>query len=300
MAGTLLQFLPVAQTYDEDVETGDTEYIRFLARHTPTRADGRWLADRRDAPPQRVELLTESGTTSRGPGDEWVFQISSEMFYRELHPDPDWFNVSSSRSVQDFGRDESVHVNSALVPPGTAHALLRALQTAPDWQAYRIPDTNDYEYSSAIAGFELTGWIEPHGYSEGLDAKDPNGVGVSYPPERPSTTMPGLDDLTPDNDMRLWRDQDGRVTFISRVWDESDGGTNSQASSGYELLTERASLGARLRRLDRWLIVEVGIRRHVSPSRTYDTPRGDDERLGYLQPSTKYFLTDFAGEVHDL
>ena len=66
VAGSLLQLLPVAQTYDEDEETGETEYSRFLTHHVPTRTDGRWLSDRADAVPPRAAVPLQSGAVA-GP-----------------------------------------------------------------------------------------------------------------------------------------------------------------------------------------------------------------------------------------
>ncbi|SDR72234.1 hypothetical protein SAMN04488543_0205 [Friedmanniella luteola] len=304
VAGSLLQLLPVAQTYDEDLESGETAYSRFLARHTPTRSDGRWLADRRDAPPTYAMIRSGSGMASRAQSEdsEWVSHIDVQSFQRELLAEPGRLAVSAYRSTRDYDRSETVRVMSALVTPGTAPALLRALQTSPDKRAYRIPDATDRDYSSAVHGFELTGWLEPQNYSEGLDSKDPFASGVNFPPERPYTGMAGLDDLVPDADMRLWTDARNRIAFVSRVWDESQGGTSPQSVQGFELLADEMTLGARLESLRRWLIIEVEIQRNVSSSssRSYGMPSNDEERLEHLDPYTKYFLIDFDGALHEL
>lgn len=302
VAGSLLQLLPVGQTYDEDEETGESEYSRFLSHHVPTRADGRWLSDRADAVPLQAEDPGRSGAVGGVRADEttWPFEINATIFRDELQPEPDLLSVSAYRSVQHYSRNETVHVSSALVAPISARSLLRAMQTAPDTRAFRLPDASDREFTSEVVGFELTGWIEEHGYAEGLDCKDPLASGMHYPPQRPSTALPALAQLSPDADMRIWRDGE-QIVFISRVWDDSDAGTSSHGSSGHQLLVDRSSLSALLRRLDRWLIVEVQIRRYVDSSeyRASGVGRNDDERLPYLEPYTKYFLVDLAGDIHD-
>ena len=224
VAGSLLQLLPVSQTYDEDEETGETEYSRFLSHHLPTRDDGRWLSDRADAVPSWAEVPRQSSAVTGSRTDEttWPFEINVTMLRDELHPEPDRLTVSAYRSVQDYSRTETVHVNSALVAPSSARSLLRAMQTAPDFRAFRLPDASDREFTSSVAGFELTGWIEEHGYAEGLDSKDPLASGMHYPPQRPSRAVAIAAGLRPDSDMRIWRSEDGHVVFASKVWDESD------------------------------------------------------------------------------
>ena len=303
VAGSLLQLLPVGLTYDEDEETGESEYSRFLSHHVPTRADGRWLSDRADAVPLRAAVPRKSGAVSRSRTDEttWPFEIDAAMFRDELQPEPERLSVSAYRSVQDYSRNETVQVTSALVTPTSARSLLRAMQTAPDTRAFRLPDASDREFTSEVTGFELTGWVEEYGYGEGLDSKDPLASGMHYPPQRPSTVLPALAKLTPDADMRIWRDLDKHIVFISRVWANSDGGTSSQGEAGHQLLVDRSSLSALLRRLDRWLIVEVQIKRYVDSGeyRAYGIGRNDDERMPYLEPYTKYFLVDLEGDIHD-
>lgn len=302
VAGNLLQLLPVEQTYDEDEATGETEYSRFLSRHVPTRADGRWLSDRADAVPLRAVALSESDAVGESRTYEAArpFEVNVTMFLDELHPEPDCLSISSYRSVQDYSCHETVQVTSALVAPATAMSLLRATQTAPDTQAFRLPDASDLEFASEVAGFELTGWIEEHGYAEGLDSMDPLASGMHYPPHRPSTVLPALAELTPDADMRIWRDTNEHIVFISRVWDDSDGGTRSYGSAGHQLLIDRPSLSELLQRLNRCLIVEVQFTRYVHSSahRAGNIGRNDDEQVLHRNPLTKYFLIDLAGGIH--
>ena len=193
-------------------------------------------------------------------------------------------------------------MTSALVTPSSARSLLHAMQTAPDTRAFRLPNAAEREFSSTVAGFELTGWLQEPGYAEGLDSKDPFAGGMHYPPQRPSTDLPALAKLSPDADMRLWRNEDGHVVLVSRVWDKSDGGKSSHGSGGHQLLIDRSNLSVLLRRLDRWLIAEVQIEHYVDDSseyRSYGISGNEDNSPPYQEPYTQYFLVDFAGEIHD-
>lgn len=204
--------------------------------------------------------------------------------------------------MQQYSHSETVSVHSALVAPGAAAALLRALQTAPDSHAYRIPDSTDEDFVSSVPGFELTGWIDPSGYAYGRDQQDPHAAGVEFPPTRPSATLPGMESLVGDADLRLWLDGQ-KIAVSSTVWDEYADRRQSTGTDGNSLTIDRSWLAKLLDRLNRWLIVEVEIKRSVerSGSRRFGAhvDDDDDDRLTFPQPYTKYFLIDTAGATHE-
>ena len=301
VAGTLLTSRLVVQLYNEDEVTGESEYTRFLKWHIPTRDDGRWLSDRRDPAPTTVSL-DPNGRIGLGTDvhdQHWIYGITSARFSQELFPSPDQVVVWGSRSVDYYSTNERVGIHSALVAKNTAPALLKALQTSPDKHAYRIPDTSDKEFSSQVPGFELTGWIEPHGHDYGRDRQDPYAKSIDFPPVRPTNAMPRLEALVADADLRLWRDGTN-VVFVSIVWDDYIDVRHTTGSSGHTLVVDRSWLAGVLDELDRWLIVEVEIqRRSNDTSRSSSKYDDDDESLGFLPPYTKYFLIDTTGEVHE-
>ncbi|GAA1526236.1 hypothetical protein GCM10009690_31930 [Brevibacterium permense] len=302
VAGLLLQILPVKQTYEEDEETGETEYSRFLSDHVLTRADGRWLSDRADPIPPQAKVIDESNAvgSSRTYRPSWPCEVNDTMFWDELLPEPERLSISVHRSFHDYGGNEIVQVNSALVAPATARSLLRALRTAPDVNAFRIPEAADRDFTSTVDGFELTGWVEERGYAEGIDSLDPRARGAHYPPPRPSTAVRELAALIPDADMRVWRDEKERIVLVSSIWADSDGRTGSYNNTGHQILIDRSSLSALLQQWNRWLIVEIQIRRYVDSSvhRTHDVNSNDAHEPSQV-PRTKYFLIDLAGGIHD-
>lgn len=296
VAGVLLQYRPVVQRYDEDEQTEDSEYTRFLQRHLPSRDDGRWLSDKRDPAPANAQLETRdpAGLRPAGHDPHWIYRITSERFTQELFPEPGTVVVWGYRSVNHYSQNERVSVHSALVTPSTALALLKALQTSPDKHAYRIPDTTDEEFSSTIPGFELTGWIQPSGYAYGRDRQDPYAKSIDYPPTRPDNSFPPVEALESDRDMRLWRDGKS-VVIVSTAWDAYTDERQTTGSSGETLVVDRPWLSGMLAKVDRWLIVEVEIKRRSKSTSKYD----DEERVGFLPPYTKYFLIDSKGETHE-
>lgn len=304
VAGLLLENRPVVQRYDEDEETGDSEYTRFLQKHLPSRADGRWLSDRRDPAPANavIEPHDPSGLKATEHDPHWIWRITMNRFKEELFPSSDKVVVWGFRHVERYSRSETVSVHSALVAPDTAFALIRALQTAPDKHAYRIPDTTDEEYSSDIPGFELTGWIQPHGESDGRDRQDPYAKSVKFPPTRPTDSLRPLEALVADADYRLWRDGTN-VVAVSRAWDDYADERQTNGSAGETLIVDHCWLASALEQLNRWLIVEIEVRRRLDDT-TYRGPRRADDDEDHDDmflplPYTKYFLINTLGEVHE-
>ncbi|MFJ4229678.1 hypothetical protein ACIPYV_19095, partial [Paenarthrobacter nicotinovorans] len=301
VAGLLLSNRPVILRYEDDDEAGESEYTRFLKWHIPTRDDGRWLSDRRDPPPPnaRIDQDDPMGLGTASYGQKWVNQIESGRFNEELFPSPDKVVVSGFRSANHYSRNERVSINSALVSPNTAPALLRALQTSPDKHAYRIPVTGDDTYSSTVPGFELTGWIEDRGVDYGIDRQDPYARSIDFPPVRPSPSCTPINTLVPDADLRHWYDGD-RIVATSTVWDDHTDNRQTTGSTGHSIVFDRSWLAGMLDELDRWLVVEVEIeRRAEDTSRRSPANSEDEETLGRPSPQTKYFLFDTAGETHE-
>lgn len=301
VAGILLEHRPVVQQYDEDEETGESEYTRFIQWHMPSRADGRWLSDRRDPAPvyARLDLHDPADPRTGARDPHWIYGITSPRFHQELCPSPERVVVWGGRTVRDYSRRETVGVHSALVSPETARSLLKALQTSPDKHAYRIPDVEDKAFTSTVTGFELTGWIERRGVPYGRDAQDPYARSVVYPPCRPSDAIPLIKALAPDPDLRLWRDGES-VVIEQTSWDDFASESAALGSSGDALVANRYWLAGMLEELKRWLIVEVEIKRSSDDAAFRSSNDVDDEdQLRYLPPYTKYFLIDTMGEIHE-
>ncbi|MCQ1948110.1 ATP-binding protein [Arthrobacter sp. zg-Y1116] len=301
VAGVLLQHRPVVQRYDEDEETGSSEYSRFLEWHIPSRDDGRWLSDRRDAAPEYARLESEdpSGLGAGRRDPYWIYRITPARFRQELFLAPEQIVVWGFRSAAHYSQRETVSVRSALVTAKSAPALLKTLQTSPDKHAYRIPDTSDSEFQSSVPGFELTGWIEPSGYTSGRDRQDPYAKSVSYPPIRPTNGIQPLESLAPDADLRLWREGE-KIVIEQTTWDDLSDERNAIGSSGDTLTANLSWLTGVLDKLDRWLIVEVEIMRRSNDSAVRGSKYNDDEEhFSLLRPYTKYFLIDTTGNVHE-
>lgn len=89
---------------------------------------------------------------------------------------PDEMVVSSHVDVWDSARYGTTWVESALISPGSAHALLRALQTVREPNDFRLPKESVPELDDMTIdkpGFELRGWLRDDYEREHLEEHDP-------------------------------------------------------------------------------------------------------------------------------
>lgn len=294
VAGRLIKDRP---TYRDDEMDLDL-YEKWLEDFQLTRRDGRWLADRRDAPPASA-FITE--TTS--PDPDWVWRLSKDHFTEYLLPGEDWVTVWEYSDDRTYQANQRVQIRSALVAPGKARSLALALQTAPTFLAYQYPTTDQPDWNLATEGFELTGWIQDQGGREGIDNKDPLGASICYPPARPDDAIIKLLNLMPDDDMRLWT-RDGKSAARATNWDDTrpaaPGRTNGR--EGHRLEIRRGTLQDLLQSLEQSMVIAVAIEREherLKP-KNYERITDDGNNLPFLGPSWKVFLFDDSGECRTL
>ena len=152
VAGKLLVTVPCHQ----DPDYPDNEFEEWLRGHLLSRQDGYWLADRRDPAP-----LEWPSWKNEKQEDDWRWSVCRSDFERALSSGEDKLNLSGYWNTISGQREEKIHISSALITSDRSFSLLRALQTATDSHAYRIPDAGD-ELEIDEAGFQLKGWIEDH------------------------------------------------------------------------------------------------------------------------------------------
>lgn len=296
LAGRLIATLPVITRPDEPI----TEWANFLHQHLPTRDDGRWLADRRDAAPAIQLQEPDNGTTRDESNDHWRRGLNSADSAERLSPEPEWVVVWEETWSANYSRTELVSISSALVSAKTGPALLRALQTAPAATTFRLPAADDTEFTSDADDFTMTGWIRDPGHRSGIDARDPNSGISTFPPARPTTEIAATLGATRDLDFRTWSIEDTAV-IQSLVWGDSSGdGSQERGSSGERLAIRISTLTELLRRTERSLIVRVKTTRRIKDSHTGSTSErkpDDDNTTGIY---TGYFLFDEHGTRHQL
>ena len=165
VAGRLIRQQPV---YSGGAGTRRTPSARWLQDFRPSRPDGRWLADRRDAAP-RTGTPAPPETRDRRLG----LSLTADSFEACLSADDDWVTVWEDSTEQHYDRSQDIQIHSALVDTVHSRALAAALQTAPSYCDFRLPDTGDGDFTIDESGYRLSGWITIPSARRGLDAYDP-------------------------------------------------------------------------------------------------------------------------------
>ncbi|MFF4467434.1 hypothetical protein ACFY13_49495 [Streptomyces mirabilis] len=295
VAGELLKVHPVYREGDADMDLFSDWLRDFLV----TRDDGRWLADRRDPSPQSV-----LGGKDDSPDADWVWRLNSRHFSERILASDGWVTVWESSDDTGYEAEQRVLIRSALVTPERARTLVLALQTAPSYMGYRLPDANDSDYQFDVEGFQLTGWIVDPDRHEGMDSKDPLAAGIKYPPYKPSDEFVDLLGLEADADMREWTRADG-AALRSTYWDDTSATSSDRVTGtqGQRLEIRREALQELLALAGRSMIVEVMIdRTHKDHRQSYSvrSDQDDDESLPPLERSYKIYLFDDSGGCGEL
>ncbi|MEU5370598.1 hypothetical protein ABZ362_16735 [Streptomyces sp. NPDC005951] len=295
VAGELLKVHPVYRESEADMDL----FTDWLRDFRVTRDDGRWLADRRDPSPQSVLRVKNESLDA-----DWVWRLNSRHFSERLVAADGWVTVWESSDDAGYEAEQSVLIRSALVTPERARALVLALQTAPSYMGYRIPDANDSDYQFDVQGFRLTGWIVDPDGREGMDSKDPLAAGIKYPPYMPSDEVIDLLGLEADADMREWTRADD-IALRSTCWDDTSttGSDRVTGTQGQRLEIQRDALQRLLALGGNSMIVEVMIdRTHKDHKQSYTTRshQNDDESLPPRERSYKIYLFDESGRCGEL
>lgn len=285
-AGRLLATTPLVECADDWV---DNRFSDWIARHDISRADRRWLADRRDPQPTGCsERLEERGKA------EWLTSISADDFEQALHSEAGYLTVWGRWSKLDTSREESISVNTALVSRERSASLLRALQTTANPHDFRIPDATD-DLQIDKGPFQLKGWIVDRPSERGIDESDPWAGEVRFPAPEPAAFVAEMMHLSTDSDRRLWLAPFIPVPALrSRTWGYYQEKNSSEQPSGSRLLASIQFVVKFLTAIGMDLVVEVDIQRR-SRHQSYDSR--DSDELRNITPSTRIFIVKGDGTI---
>jgi len=290
VAGELIDNRPITLEYPD---YGYDSWHYWLQNHLPTRTRF-WLSELRTPAPLEAQL---HGLTT--PEEGWLRPTVPDAFDDCLGLCPDGENefliVAANVDIHESRRREHHRIESALVSPQSAHALLRALQSIGDPHPYRLPPAgNDLEIDEP--GFSLRGWI---GYTSGekeLDERDPLLYGMDTGlPSFPQTVQEELD-VQPDPLGKRYLDRSNSNQLIAEIttWSEPhDDKEYAEYSSGWRLQIRRDRLLSYLRAQQRCLILEVQIDReehHYGQQKHYD----------YKPPAALLYLLHDDGHIETL
>lgn len=289
VAGKLLS----THSLHEDPEDSWGDFRAWFARHELARADGNWLADRRDSAPLEWPDWKDEIST-----ENWRWSLTRDDFDKVLFRPDGKVTVSGHWTEFAGQRQQIVHITSALVSTGRSEALLRALQTASNPHDYRIPDADD-EGEIDHGEFRLKGWVVQQTKDSGIDRLDPWAGDIHFPPIRPAKFVREAMGLAPDSEERVWvaknEERDESVLW-SRLWGQPrDNDDEDERESGQRLEAAMSFIRRLLITTGNDLLVEVEMNRQQRYSRF---TRREDDGLGYVPPSAKLFLIRGDGSVH--
>lgn len=283
-----------ANPYDEPFDPWEDWLRSYVDNPGPG-----WGSDHRTPPPQRPATF---GVIP--PTDTWRDRTPSDFDAELLSPDGLELVVDSYTEIHAHDRSATSFVNTALVSPETATALLAALQTCSDPSDFRLPEErrgdwgNDFEIDEP--GFRLLGWIlEQHQDDVGLEKHDSlRRISLTF--TRPGTAFVDHHQLAPLVNGRTYVNGAGRTVAHTEHWVDiaSDGGDRvTPFTSGHQtwvLVSELLDFLAAVR-MD--LICEVRIARQFDRrNRSIDSEDDDSYETG----RSRIYLLRRNGELSTL
>ncbi len=239
----------------------------WLNRYLPTEAD-MWLSDRREPTPLETRFW---GPDPRSDAS-WLRAARQTEFIHEVVGRGEYAGriaVAAMYTVQFATRRLQVRVESALVSPDTAPALVRALQTATNPFNFRIPpEDNDLEIDQPP--YRLIGWLPDDERDMCFDKHDPLRHRVRRLERTAGRTA------TAALKLRLmpagsswWSERTARTSFVYETWCdcperyENDRSAPIQGSSGWRLWARASDLQLFLSEKGMDLICEVQVERRT-------------------------------------
>jgi hypothetical protein len=291
VAGRLVRQHPV---YSDEWDEDEDQFRVWLRGFRPSRPDGRWLADRRDAGPRPLLELPKPGRLERD--EDWELSLTSQSLDTCLSGESNWLTVWEYSAERMYSRNQQIQIQSALVDPDHGRALAAALQSAPSYHDFALPTSDSDDHVINQGGYRLSGWVFQPYRDTGLDTHDPFAAHIAFPPAQPSRTIIDLLGLSTDADLREWTRGD-TVVMRSTSWDDEDGSSREpHGPEGNRLEIRRDVLGEMLRLSGSHLILTVMIHRSADRTRRQQS-KENDERFPFDEKSYKVFL--FTGGTSD-
>jgi hypothetical protein len=271
-----MQTRPLAkrrEAYDETFESH--------LGHAVLTAPPFWLADFRGMKPLEAKFWFDP----QGDIEEWIDNVGDNDFLAELELDNDGHKVviGCHHETRSSNFNIEVTVDSALVSPSTASALMRALQTADDPFDYHLPSVSDH-LKIDHPPYRLKGWLDDDHSESGIDQRDPLRYDVIAICSSPSSQVVSALTLefVYDNALKWVQAGDHNTVFGYESWsdvrwddfDERSLYDNEVRSSGWRLRVSRKALEAFLKKAGLDLIVKVQIDRR---NKGYEYSRYDQK-----------------------
>jgi hypothetical protein len=241
-----------------------------------------WLADLHGPKPLEDRLWFPP----QGDIDQWIEGVGDDDFLAELGlaTGDGLIVVNGHQDTRSRNFRVSARVETALVSPDTASALVRALQTVHDAWDYRIPPVGDRLEIDAPP-YKLVDWLVDVEHESGIDERDPLRYEVNAVERRPAKkVMTALNVEFVYNGQAKWIEaSQGQTVFVYEAWSDNRGDEHDERlrhdetvrSSGWRLRADKEALRTFLNKMDLDLIVEIAITRR---NKGYDYARYGEEK----------------------
>ena len=216
VVGALLTTNPISKERDDYF--GSFRY--WLGRVLPTEPPA-WLSDNRGPTPLERRLWREDPRTDAG----WLHHVRRDEYLTEvgIHTPlrKGWIVIEGYYTAHFPKREANIVINSALVSPQVAPALIRALQTASNPWDFKIPDEDDRLEIDAPP-YRLVGWVPSIEGDTRFDDKDPFRYGVGQIRTGPGRQLTQVLKLAPKmGTYRTWiNSETGEDALIYEAWSD--------------------------------------------------------------------------------
>lgn len=276
----------------------------WLRRWKPTEGPT-WLADRRSHRPLDKEFIIDN----LGDDKHWLRRIPKRRFQAAIcggtNATPGVMTICGDWSISGKSRQIDVEINTALVDPASASALLRTLSIKENrfWLPTEHEEPDDAG-SYIVPPFRLYGWLSRVGSDTEYDQDDPLRAEVSELKIRPAASLLSKYKLTEKGlPISLWTNGAAQEWFSYEAWSDWNAKDYDQrgrlrpiGSNGYRLLVYKDALLTIMKAESLDLIAEIEIERRLESE--YGEPsRWDDETK--RRTSRKILVFRQNGEIED-
>lgn len=299
VAGELLSTHPVLNEKDSYFGSFDYWLKRVLLTDPPL-----WLSDNRGPTPLEERLWKNDPKTDKGwlhhvRLDEFLTEIGIKSSYRR-----GWIVIKGYYQIHYPDRATDIHLNTALVSPKTAPALVRAFQTASAWNI-RIPNAGD-ELNINDTSYNLLGWVKYNENDIRFDDGDPIRYGVGQIQAEPGSILKKALGLVKDSgNNHTWICKEtGEAVMIYEAWSdepppEYERDFRRIRTDGWRLWAKEEAVLSFLTKEGWDLICGVEINRQLKSeyrqSYETDSKRKSHEKIVLLKADGS--ISDFKGRV---
>jgi hypothetical protein len=208
-----------------------------------------------------------------------------------------WLNVSGSWEENDYTRNESFYISTALVAPAASQSLLNALTTCSNPYDFKLPDYQEERLEFQSFPFELKGWIGSNDTDNRLDKSDPYAGRLNFPPFDVGQSVVEKMGLSADTEKREWFLTDSKnASLLCELWCTNKPGQDVDPRRRGNRLS--ASLNF-LKRL--CTILECEIIFKVIINRRYNDKYNmrEEDETKYKPPDNKIYILSADGKLRD-